>query len=182
MTVHFMVENGTCSFYVGKQYLFILWWKTVPVHFMLENSTCSFHVGKQYLFILWWKTIPVHFMVENSICSFHVGKQYLFILWWKTVPVHFMVKNRSCPECLILFFCMRDKTGVKMLDCTLPFTCWQWHYCTCGVTFYRGFHKFQVRFDGEMFKTEVCKKSLNPQWNSEWFKFEVCMLTVYGTV
>ena len=33
-----------------------------------------------------------------------------------------------------------------------------------------------------MFKTEVCKKSLNPQWNSEWFKFEVCILTVYGTV
>ncbi|KAL8559373.1 hypothetical protein ACOMHN_045093 [Nucella lapillus] len=31
----------------------------------------------------------------------------------------------------------------------------------------------EVRFDGEMFKTDVCKKSLNPQWNSEWFKFEV---------
>ncbi|KAK7500427.1 hypothetical protein BaRGS_00008334 [Batillaria attramentaria] len=31
----------------------------------------------------------------------------------------------------------------------------------------------EVRFAGEMFKTEVCKKSLNPQWNSEWFKFEV---------
>ncbi|PVD33850.1 hypothetical protein C0Q70_05111 [Pomacea canaliculata] len=31
----------------------------------------------------------------------------------------------------------------------------------------------EVRFDGEMFKTEVCKKSLNPQWNSDWFKFEV---------
>lgn len=23
------------------------------------------------------------------------------------------------------------------------------------------------------FKTDVCPKSLNPQWNSEWFKFEV---------
>lgn len=24
-----------------------------------------------------------------------------------------------------------------------------------------------------MQKTEVCKRSLNPHWNSEWFKFEV---------
>ncbi|CAG5134399.1 unnamed protein product, partial [Candidula unifasciata] len=31
----------------------------------------------------------------------------------------------------------------------------------------------EVKFGTEIFKTEVCKKSLNPQWNSEWFKFEV---------
>ncbi|BFZ15978.1 hypothetical protein BsWGS_19017 [Bradybaena similaris] len=31
----------------------------------------------------------------------------------------------------------------------------------------------EVRFGSEIYKTEVCKKSLNPQWNSEWFKFEV---------
>ena len=31
----------------------------------------------------------------------------------------------------------------------------------------------QIRFRNETLKTEVCKKSLNPQWNSEWFKFEV---------
>ncbi|BFZ04098.1 hypothetical protein BsWGS_07137 [Bradybaena similaris] len=31
----------------------------------------------------------------------------------------------------------------------------------------------EVKFGVEIFKTEVCKKSLNPQWNSEWFKFEV---------
>ncbi|CAG5115440.1 unnamed protein product, partial [Candidula unifasciata] len=31
----------------------------------------------------------------------------------------------------------------------------------------------EVKFGTEIYKTEVCKKSLNPQWNSEWFKFEV---------
>ncbi|XP_013077805.1 C2 domain-containing protein 5-like isoform X4 [Biomphalaria glabrata] len=31
----------------------------------------------------------------------------------------------------------------------------------------------EIRFGEETFKTDVCKKSLNPQWNSEWFKFEV---------
>ncbi|RUS91136.1 hypothetical protein EGW08_001049 [Elysia chlorotica] len=31
----------------------------------------------------------------------------------------------------------------------------------------------EVRFGPDIFKTEVCKKSLNPHWNSEWFKFEV---------
>ncbi|KAK3095112.1 hypothetical protein FSP39_010454 [Pinctada imbricata] len=31
----------------------------------------------------------------------------------------------------------------------------------------------EIRFRNETLKTEVCKKSLNPQWNSEWFKFEV---------
>ncbi|XP_021377240.1 C2 domain-containing protein 5-like isoform X2 [Mizuhopecten yessoensis] len=31
----------------------------------------------------------------------------------------------------------------------------------------------EVRFGNEAFKTDVCKRSLNPQWASEWFKFEV---------
>lgn len=31
----------------------------------------------------------------------------------------------------------------------------------------------QVKFGNTTFKTDVCHKSLNPQWNSEWFKFEV---------
>lgn len=31
----------------------------------------------------------------------------------------------------------------------------------------------EVRFGTDVFKTDICKKSLNPQWNSEWFKFEV---------
>lgn len=32
---------------------------------------------------------------------------------------------------------------------------------------------WQVKFGNTTFKTDVCPKSLNPQWNSEWFKFEV---------
>ena len=24
-----------------------------------------------------------------------------------------------------------------------------------------------------MYKTEVCKKNLNPRWNSDWYRFEV---------
>lgn len=35
------------------------------------------------------------------------------------------------------------------------------------------FSHFQVKFGNTTFKTDVCPKSLNPQWNSEWFKFEV---------
>ncbi|XP_053533773.1 C2 domain-containing protein 5 isoform X1 [Ictalurus punctatus] len=31
----------------------------------------------------------------------------------------------------------------------------------------------EVKFGNMTFKTDVCPKSLNPQWNSEWFKFEV---------
>ncbi|KAL5006835.1 hypothetical protein ScPMuIL_015641 [Solemya velum] len=31
----------------------------------------------------------------------------------------------------------------------------------------------EVKFGSDYFKTEVYKKSLNPQWNSEWFVFEV---------
>ncbi|KAF4091882.1 hypothetical protein AMELA_G00042050 [Ameiurus melas] len=31
----------------------------------------------------------------------------------------------------------------------------------------------EVKFGNVTFKTDVCPKSLNPQWNSEWFKFEV---------
>lgn len=39
---------------------------------------------------------------------------------------------------------------------------------TCNVC-----SSFQVKFGNTTFKTDVCPKSLNPQWNSEWFKFEV---------
>ncbi|XP_041367156.1 C2 domain-containing protein 5-like [Gigantopelta aegis] len=31
----------------------------------------------------------------------------------------------------------------------------------------------EVRFANETYKTDVFRKSLNPQWNSDWFKFEV---------
>ncbi|XP_064599644.1 C2 domain-containing protein 5-like isoform X2 [Liolophura sinensis] len=31
----------------------------------------------------------------------------------------------------------------------------------------------EVRFCNTIFKTDVYRKSLNPQWNSEWFRFEV---------
>ncbi|CAH1785770.1 unnamed protein product [Owenia fusiformis] len=31
----------------------------------------------------------------------------------------------------------------------------------------------EVRFGTTTFKTDVCRKSLNPSWNSEWFRFEV---------
>ena len=36
----------------------------------------------------------------------------------------------------------------------------------------------EVRIRNEAFKTEVCRKSLNPQWNSEFFRFDVddCIL------
>lgn len=31
----------------------------------------------------------------------------------------------------------------------------------------------EVKLGSTVCKTDVCRKSLNPQWNSEWFKFEV---------
>jgi len=31
----------------------------------------------------------------------------------------------------------------------------------------------QIKLGADVQKTDVCKRSLNPQWNSEWFKFEV---------
>jgi len=31
----------------------------------------------------------------------------------------------------------------------------------------------QIKLGAEVQKTDVCKKSLSPQWNSDWFKFEV---------
>lgn len=34
---------------------------------------------------------------------------------------------------------------------------------------------FQVKLGNTCFKTEICKKSLNPQWNSDWFRFEVSL-------
>ncbi|OXU23143.1 hypothetical protein TSAR_015077 [Trichomalopsis sarcophagae] len=31
----------------------------------------------------------------------------------------------------------------------------------------------EIKFGNTTYKTDVCRKSLNPQWNSEWYKFEV---------
>ncbi|XP_012277373.1 uncharacterized protein LOC105698056 isoform X2 [Orussus abietinus] len=31
----------------------------------------------------------------------------------------------------------------------------------------------EIKFGTVTYKTDVCRKSLNPQWNSEWYKFEV---------
>ncbi|XP_017793359.1 PREDICTED: C2 domain-containing protein 5 [Habropoda laboriosa] len=31
----------------------------------------------------------------------------------------------------------------------------------------------ELKFGNITFKTDVCRKSLNPQWNSEWYRFEV---------
>ncbi|KAL0117799.1 hypothetical protein PUN28_008888 [Cardiocondyla obscurior] len=31
----------------------------------------------------------------------------------------------------------------------------------------------ELKFGNITYKTDVCRKSLNPQWNSEWYKFEV---------
>ncbi|XP_033116484.1 C2 domain-containing protein 5-like [Anneissia japonica] len=31
----------------------------------------------------------------------------------------------------------------------------------------------EVKFGQDIHKTEVCRKSLNPQWNTDWYKFEV---------
>lgn len=31
----------------------------------------------------------------------------------------------------------------------------------------------EVKLGTTTFKTDVCRKSLNPQWNSEWYRFEV---------
>ena len=31
----------------------------------------------------------------------------------------------------------------------------------------------EVRFGSEFYKTDVCRKSLNPIWNSDWFRFDV---------
>jgi Ca2+-dependent lipid-binding protein len=33
----------------------------------------------------------------------------------------------------------------------------------------------EVKLGQVTHKTDVCRKSLNPQWNSEWFKFEVLL-------
>jgi len=31
----------------------------------------------------------------------------------------------------------------------------------------------ELKFGNITYKTDVCRKSLNPQWNSEWYRFEV---------
>lgn len=43
----------------------------------------------------------------------------------------------------------------------------------CHIFFMSMVSFFQLKFGSTTFKTDVCPKSLNPQWNSEWFKFEV---------
>jgi len=34
----------------------------------------------------------------------------------------------------------------------------------------------EVKLGSTTYKTDVCRKSLNPQWNSDWYKFEVSLL------
>lgn len=31
----------------------------------------------------------------------------------------------------------------------------------------------EIKLGNTTYKTDVCRKSLHPQWNSEWYKFEV---------
>lgn len=31
----------------------------------------------------------------------------------------------------------------------------------------------EVKLGNTTYKTDVCRKSLNPQWNSEWYRYEV---------
>lgn len=40
----------------------------------------------------------------------------------------------------------------------------------------------EIKFGGVTHKTDVCRKSLNPQWNStEWYRFEVSVHTSFHT-
>lgn len=34
----------------------------------------------------------------------------------------------------------------------------------------------EIKLGNTTYKTEVCRRTLHPQWNSEWYRFEVCML------
>lgn len=31
----------------------------------------------------------------------------------------------------------------------------------------------EIKLGNTTYKTDVCRKSLNPQWNSEWYRYEV---------
>lgn len=31
----------------------------------------------------------------------------------------------------------------------------------------------EIKLGSITYKTDVCRKTLNPQWNSDWYKFEV---------
>lgn len=31
----------------------------------------------------------------------------------------------------------------------------------------------EIKLGNTTYKTDVCRKSLHPQWNSEWYRFEV---------
>lgn len=54
------------------------------------------------------------------------------------------------------------------------------YLCPCLKHICNVYSSSQVKFGNTTFKTDVCPKSLNPQWNSEWFKFEVIeFLTVW---
>lgn len=37
----------------------------------------------------------------------------------------------------------------------------------------------EVKLGSTTYKTDVCRKSLNPQWNSDWYKFEVSLYQGY---
>lgn len=36
----------------------------------------------------------------------------------------------------------------------------------------------EIKLGSTTYKTDVCRKSLHPQWNSEWYRFEVIILSV----
>lgn len=36
----------------------------------------------------------------------------------------------------------------------------------------------EIKLGNNSYKTDVCRKSLNPLWNSEWYRFEVRTLAV----
>jgi Ca2+-dependent lipid-binding protein len=38
----------------------------------------------------------------------------------------------------------------------------------------------EIKLGTTTFKTDVCRKSLNPQWSSEWYRFEVKYFCIYG--
>lgn len=38
----------------------------------------------------------------------------------------------------------------------------------------------EIKLGNTTHKTDVCRKSLNPQWNSEWYRFEVSLYTLFS--
>jgi len=78
-------------------------------------------------------------------------KQHLYVLFYICpTPGH------------VLHICVEEKvTSVLLVQCLNSVMC-----------------HFQIKFGSTTCKTEVCRKSLNPQWNSEWYRFEVCCCSV----